>query len=68
VPANANGVVKVMHNGSQVWTTKVVIGDPSPGKQTPLLSETMKSITVNPNPCCRLLFSFVDLVRSGEPL
>jgi L,D-transpeptidase YcbB len=41
-------MLKVMHNGSQVWTTKVVIGDPSPGKQTPLLSETMKSITVNP--------------------
>ena len=41
-------MLKVMHNGAQVWTTKVVIGDPSPGKQTPLLSETMKSITVNP--------------------
>jgi murein L,D-transpeptidase YcbB/YkuD len=40
--------LKVMHNGAQVWTTKVVIGDTSPGKQTPLLSETMKSITVNP--------------------
>jgi L,D-transpeptidase YcbB len=40
--------LKVMHHGSQVWTTKVVIGDPSPGKQTPLLSETMKSITINP--------------------
>jgi murein L,D-transpeptidase YcbB/YkuD len=40
--------LKVMHNGSRVWTTKVVIGDPNPSKQTPLLSETMKSITVNP--------------------
>ena len=40
--------LKVMHNGSQIWTTRVVIGDPSPGKQTPLLSETMKSVTVNP--------------------
>jgi murein L,D-transpeptidase YcbB/YkuD len=40
--------LKVMHNGAQVWTTKVVIGDPAGGKQTPLLSETMKSITVNP--------------------
>ena len=40
--------LKVMHNGAQVWTTKVVIGDPSPSKQTPLLSETMKSITINP--------------------
>jgi L,D-transpeptidase YcbB len=41
-------MLKVMHNGVQVWTTKVVIGDPAPSKQTPLLSETMKSITVNP--------------------
>jgi L,D-transpeptidase YcbB len=40
--------LKVMHNGSQIWTTRIVIGDPSPSKQTPLLSETMKSITVNP--------------------
>ena len=40
--------LKVMHNGAQVWTTKVVIGDPSLSKQTPLLSETMKSITINP--------------------
>jgi len=41
-------MLKVMHNGSQIWTTRIVIGDPSPGKQTPLLSETMKSVTVNP--------------------
>jgi L,D-transpeptidase YcbB len=40
--------LKVMHNGSQIWTTRVVIGNPSPSKQTPLLSETMKSVTVNP--------------------
>ena len=40
--------LKVMQNGAQVWTTKVVVGDPAPGKQTPLLSETMKSITINP--------------------
>ena len=40
--------LKVMHDGSQIWTTRIVIGDPSPGKQTPLLSETMKSVTVNP--------------------
>ena len=38
--------LKVMHNGRQVWTTRVVIGKPS--MATPLLSETMKSITVNP--------------------
>jgi murein L,D-transpeptidase YcbB/YkuD len=38
--------LKVMHNGGQVWTTRIVIGKPS--MQTPLLSETMKTITVNP--------------------
>jgi murein L,D-transpeptidase YcbB/YkuD len=38
--------LRVMHKGSQVWTTRVVIGKPS--MATPLLSETMKSITVNP--------------------
>jgi L,D-transpeptidase YcbB len=41
-------MLKVMHNGSQTWTTRVVIGDPSPNKQTPLLSETLKTITINP--------------------
>jgi murein L,D-transpeptidase YcbB/YkuD len=38
--------LKVMHNGNQAWTTRVVIGKPS--MATPLLSETMKTITVNP--------------------
>jgi murein L,D-transpeptidase YcbB/YkuD len=38
--------LRVMHNGAQVWTTRIVIGKPS--MQTPLLSETMKQITVNP--------------------
>ena len=38
--------LKVMHNGGQVWTTRIVIGKPS--MATPLLSETMKYITVNP--------------------
>jgi murein L,D-transpeptidase YcbB/YkuD len=36
----------VTHNGTQVWTTRIVIGKPT--MPTPLLSETMKSITVNP--------------------
>jgi murein L,D-transpeptidase YcbB/YkuD len=36
----------VMHNGVQAWTTRIVIGKPS--MPTPLLSETMKYITVNP--------------------
>ena len=38
--------LKVMHDGKAVWTTRVVIGKPS--MPTPLLSETMKYITINP--------------------
>jgi L,D-transpeptidase YcbB len=38
--------LKVMHDGKEVWTTRLVIG--KPGMQTPLLSETMKYITINP--------------------
>jgi murein L,D-transpeptidase YcbB/YkuD len=38
--------LKVMHGGAQVWTTRIVIGKPS--MATPLLTETMKHITVNP--------------------
>ncbi|QUS41609.1 murein L,D-transpeptidase [Tardiphaga alba] len=39
--------LKVMQNGGQVWTTRVVVG--KVGKQaTPLLTETMKYLTVNP--------------------
>src|SRR5262249_38477845 len=38
--------LKVMHHGAQAWTTRIVIG--KPGTPTPLLSETMKYITVNP--------------------
>ncbi|MCO5130563.1 MAG: L,D-transpeptidase family protein [Xanthobacteraceae bacterium] len=39
--------LKVMQNGAEVWKTRVVVG--KPGKHaTPLLTETMKYITVNP--------------------
>ena len=39
--------LKVMQNGHQVWTTRVVTG--KAGKHaTPMLTETMKFITVNP--------------------
>ena len=38
--------LRVMHEGNQVWTTRIVIGKPR--TPTPLLSETMKHITVNP--------------------
>jgi L,D-transpeptidase YcbB len=36
----------VTHNGAQVWSTRIVIGKTE--MATPLLSETMKYITVNP--------------------
>jgi L,D-transpeptidase YcbB len=39
--------LKVMQHGAQVWTTKVVTGKPG-FHATPLLTETMKYITVNP--------------------
>ena len=39
--------LKVVQNGAQVWTTKVVTGQPGI-HATPLLTETMKFITVNP--------------------
>src|SRR6478609_5740900 len=39
--------LKVMQNGGQVWTTRVVTGKPG-NHATPLLTETMKFITVNP--------------------
>jgi murein L,D-transpeptidase YcbB/YkuD len=39
--------LRVMDRGEMVWTTKVVTGQPGE-KATPLLSETMKFITVNP--------------------
>ena len=39
--------LKVMQNGAPVWTTRVVTGKPG-NHATPLLTETMKYITVNP--------------------
>src|SRR6202165_5996845 len=39
--------LKVMQNGAPVWSTKVVTGQPGV-HATPLLTETMKFITVNP--------------------
>jgi murein L,D-transpeptidase YcbB/YkuD len=38
--------LKVMHNGAQVWTTRIVIGKTD--MATPLLTETMKYVTINP--------------------
>ena len=39
-------MLKVVNNGSVVWRTRIVVGKPS--MPTPMLSETMKYITVNP--------------------
>ena len=39
--------LRVMQNGAPVWTTRVVTGKPG-NQATPLLTETMKFITVNP--------------------
>src|SRR5882757_1171621 len=39
--------LRVVSNGATVWTTRIVTGQPGQ-KATPLLSETMKYITVNP--------------------
>jgi L,D-transpeptidase YcbB len=39
--------LKVMQHGAQVWSTRVVTGKPGV-HATPLISETMKFITVNP--------------------
>jgi len=38
--------LQVMHDGAQAWSTRIVIGKPA--MPTPLLSETMKYITINP--------------------
>jgi murein L,D-transpeptidase YcbB/YkuD len=39
--------LRVMQNGAPIWTTRVVTGKPG-NHATPLLTETMKFITVNP--------------------
>ena len=38
--------LKVIHDGQQVWTSRVVIGKPS--MPSPLLAQQMDSITINP--------------------
>ena len=41
-----NYTLRVMNNGQEAWTTRVVVGKPTTA--TPLLTETMKFITINP--------------------
>jgi L,D-transpeptidase YcbB len=38
--------LRVMHDGKEVWKTKIVIG--KPGMPTPIMTGTMKFITINP--------------------
>jgi murein L,D-transpeptidase YcbB/YkuD len=38
--------IRVYHDGEKVWQTRTVVG--KPGHETPLLTETMKFITMNP--------------------
>jgi murein L,D-transpeptidase YcbB/YkuD len=38
--------LKVIHDGKQVWTTRIVIGKPS--MPTPITAQQMDSITINP--------------------
>jgi murein L,D-transpeptidase YcbB/YkuD len=38
--------LRVMHNGKQLWTTRIVIGKPE--MPTPIMTADMKYITVNP--------------------
>ena len=41
-----NYTLRVMRGGNEIWQTRVVVGKPSTA--TPMLTETMKFITVNP--------------------
>ena len=41
-----NYTLRVMRDGNEIWQTRVVVGKPSTA--TPMLTETMKFITVNP--------------------
>jgi L,D-transpeptidase YcbB len=38
--------LRVMHDGKQVWMTKIVVG--KPGMPTPIMTAEMKFITINP--------------------
>jgi L,D-transpeptidase YcbB len=42
----ADFTLRIMHEGRQIWSSRIVIGKPS--LPTPLLSEKMVSLTVNP--------------------
>ncbi len=60
--------LRVMNNGQQVWKTRVVVGKPS--QATPLITETMKFITVNPTwnvPQSIIYNELLPLYESSDP-
>ncbi len=60
--------LRVMNNGQQVWKTRVVVGKPT--QATPLLTETMKFITVNPTwnvPQSIIYNELLPLYESSDP-
>jgi murein L,D-transpeptidase YcbB/YkuD len=60
--------LRVYHDGVQVWQTRVVVGKPA--NQTPLLTETMKFITVNPTwnvPQSIIYNELLPIYESSDP-
>jgi murein L,D-transpeptidase YcbB/YkuD len=60
--------VRVYHDGEKVWQTRTVVG--KPGHETPLLTETMKFITMNPTwnvPQSIIYNELLPLYESSDP-
>src|SRR5499426_1103852 len=60
--------LRVVHNDAEVWSTRIVIGKPD--MPTPLLSETMKYITLNPtwNVPPSIVYNEYMPVRQRDPM
>jgi murein L,D-transpeptidase YcbB/YkuD len=60
--------LRVYNNGEKVWQTRVVVGKPN--HETPLLTETMKFITVNPTwnvPQSIIYNELLPIYESSDP-
>ena len=60
--------LRVMNNGTPAWITRAVVGKPS--QATPLLTETMKFITVNPTwnvPQSIIYNELLPIYESSDP-
>ena len=60
--------LRVYHDGAKVWQTRVVVGKPT--QQTPILTETMKTITVNPTwnvPQSIIYNELLPVYEGGDP-